>query len=156
MLGDFEVIFSRLDVVRSGCLVDFQTCCWVTFSSASPVHPSFAKNTILLNPETFSCLDYKWVWTSDLLKGEEVEVGHLVPWQVEVVANCSVEVVSGRPPVLSAPHSTCPCCPNLVPKKEDKYKTEATTGELGTKNNDVKFFLLTLIGSPPIERIYEM
>ena len=43
-----------------------------------------------------------------------------------------------------------------VPKKEDKHKTEATTGELDTKNNDVKFFLLTLIGSPPIERIYEM
>ena len=78
MLGDCEDIFYRLDVVCNGCQFDFQTCCWLTFSSASPVHSSFAKNTILLNPETFSCLDYKWVWTSDLLKGEEVEVGHLV------------------------------------------------------------------------------
>ena len=26
----------------------------------------------------------------------------------------SVEVVSSRTPVLSAPHSTCPCCPNLA------------------------------------------
>ena len=113
-LGVFEDIFYRLDVVRSGCQVDFQTFCWVTFSSASPVHSSFAKNTILLNPETFSSLNYKGVWTSDLLKGEEVEVGHLVPWQVEVVANCSVEVVSSRTPVLSAPHTTCPCCPHLA------------------------------------------
>ena len=37
-------------------------------------------------------------------------------------------------------------------KKEDQYKTEATTGELGTKNKDVKFFLLTLIRSPPVEK----
>ena len=47
-----------------------------------------------------------------------------------------------------------PCTLYDITKKEDQYKTEATTGELSTKNKDVKFFLLTLIGSPLIERIY--
>ena len=41
-----------------------------------------------------------------------------------------------------------------APKKEDQYKTEATTGELSTKNKDVKCFLLTLIRSPQTEELY--
>ena len=104
----------------------------VAVSSASSIHPSFAKYTIYLNPETLTSPNYKWVWTSNLLIGEEVEVGHLVPWQVEVDRSqplfyfvphsqssstrlkCSVEVASSRTPVLSAPHSTAPCCPNLA------------------------------------------
>ena len=114
MLGDCEDIFYRLDVVCNGCQFDFQTCCWLTFSSAFPVHSSFAKNTILLNPETFSCLNHEEVGASDLLKGEEVEVGQLVPGEVEVLAHPSVPVVPHSPPVLCAPLPAGPSVADLA------------------------------------------
>ena len=90
----------------NGCQITPQTWQCLAFSSASPIHPCFAKYAILVNPESFSSLNYKWVWTSDLLIGEEVEVGHLVPWQVEVV--------SSRTPVLNTPDSAASRCPHLA------------------------------------------
>ena len=60
----------------------------MVFSSASSVHPSLANYSIFLGPKAFPGLYYKWIGASDFLKGEEVEVRHLVPRKVEVIANC--------------------------------------------------------------------
>ena len=82
--------------------------------SAPSVHASLPKNTIFLNPETLSCLDYEGVGASDLLKWEEVEVGQLVPRQVEVLAHPGVPVVPHGPPVLRAPLPTGSSVANLA------------------------------------------
>ena len=82
--------------------------------SAPSVHSSLPKNTILLNPETFSCLNHEGVGASDLLKGEEVEVGQLVPGEVEVLAHPSVPVVPHSPPVLCAPLPAGPSVADLA------------------------------------------
>ena len=82
--------------------------------SAPSVHSSLPKNTIFLNPETFSCLNHEGVGASDLLKGEEVEVGQLVPGEVEVLAHPSVPVVPHCSPVLRAPLPAGPCVAHLA------------------------------------------
>ena len=82
--------------------------------SASPVHSSFPKYAILLNPVAFSCLNHKGVGASDLLKGEEVEVGQLMPGEVEVVAHPSVPMVPHCPPMLCTPLPARPCVAHLA------------------------------------------
>ena len=69
--------------------------------STPSVHPSFTQNAILLNPKTLSCFNNKGVGASDILKRQEVEMGQLVPGEVEVVAHPSgssdgyLRVISG-------------------------------------------------------------
>ena len=82
--------------------------------SAPSVHATLSKNTILFNPETFSCLNHEGVGASDLLKGEEVEVGQLVPGEVEVIPHPSVPVVPHCSPVLRAPLPAGPCVAHLA------------------------------------------
>ena len=82
--------------------------------STPSVHPSFTQNAILLNPKAFSCLNNKGVRASDLLKGEEVEVGQLVLREVEVITHPSVPVVPHCSPVLSAPLPAGPCVTHLA------------------------------------------
>ena len=82
--------------------------------SASPIHPSFTKNSIFLNPETFSCLDDEGVGAPDFLEGEEVEVSQLMPGEVEVLPHPGVPVVPHCSPVLRAPLPTGPCVPHLA------------------------------------------
>ena len=78
------------------------------------VHSSFPKYAILFDPIAFSCLNHKGVGASDLLKGEEVEVGQLVPGEVEVLAHPSVPVVPHGPPVLCAPLPAGPSVADLA------------------------------------------
>ena len=66
---------------------------FVLILSTPSVHSSFTQNAILLNPKAFSCLNNKGVGASDILKREEVEMGQLVPGEVEVLARPSVPVV---------------------------------------------------------------
>ena len=96
----------------SGCELFLDANC--VKISAPSIHASLPKNTIFLYPETLSCLDHEGVGTSNLLKGEEVEVGQLVPWEVEVLAHPCVPVVPHRPPVLCAPLSAGPSVAHLA------------------------------------------
>ena len=82
--------------------------------STPSVHPSFTQNAILLNPKTLSCFNNKGIGASDLLKRQEVEMGQLVPGEVEVVAHPSVPVVPHCSPVLSAPLPAGPCVTHLA------------------------------------------
>ena len=87
---------------------------FVLILSTPSVHSSFTQNAILLNPKAFSCLNDKGVRASDLLKGEEVEVGQLVPGEVEVIPHPSVPVVPHCSPVLRAPLPAGPCVAHLA------------------------------------------
>ena len=91
--------------------ITLSSCC---FFSTSPIHPSFSKYAILLNPVALSCLQHKGVGASDLLKGEEIEVGQLVPGEVEVVAHPGVPVVPHCSPVLRASLPTGPFVAHLA------------------------------------------
>ena len=82
--------------------------------SAPSIHASLPKNTIFLYPETLSCLDHERVGASDLLKREEVEVGQLVPGEVEVLPYPGVPVVPHCPPVLCAPLPARPSVAHLA------------------------------------------
>ena len=82
--------------------------------SAPSVHASLPKNTIFLNPETLSCLDYEGVGASDLLEGEEVKVSQLMPGEVEVLPHPCVPVVPHCSPVLRAPLPTGPYVSHLA------------------------------------------
>ena len=112
MFEDFETNLQRLDIYRHGSQIDLFRCCMI-FSSASSVPPYLA-NYIFLDPKAFPGLYDKWIGASDFLKGVEVEVRHLLPRKVEVLANCRVPVVPGCPPVLSAPDSAGSCSPHLT------------------------------------------
>ena len=63
----------------------------------------------MLDPIALSGLDDKGVLASYFLEREEVEVGEVVAWEVEVVSNPSVPVVGHSAPVLSASLSTRSC-----------------------------------------------
>ena len=86
----------------------------VELISTSSVHSSFPQNAILFNPKALSRLDHKWVPASHLLEGEEVEVGQLVPGEVEVIPHPSVPVVPHCSPVLRAPLPAGPCVAHLA------------------------------------------
>ena len=86
----------------------------VELISTSSVHSSFTKNSILLDPVAFSCLDDEGVGASDLLEGEEVEVSQLMPGEVEVLPHPGVPVVPHCSPVLRAPLPTGPCVSDLA------------------------------------------
>ena len=81
----------------------------VELISTSSVHSSFPQNAILFNPKALSRLDHKWVPASHLLEWEEVEVGQLVPREVEVLPYPSVPVVPHCSSVLCAPLPAGPC-----------------------------------------------
>ena len=77
--------------------------------STSSVHSSFTQHAILLNPIAFSCLDHKGVGASDLLEWEEVEVGQLVPGEVEVLPHSGVPVgvTNANFALTRHPHKSC-------------------------------------------------
>ena len=76
-------------------------------SASSPsIHSSLLQNSVLFDPIAFSGLNYKRVSAAYSLEREEVEVGEVVAWEVEVVPDPSVPVVSHGAPVLSASLST--------------------------------------------------
>ena len=108
--------------------------------SAPSIHASLPKNTIFLYPETLSCLDHERVGASDLLKREEVEMGQLVPGEVEVVAHPSVPVVPHCSPVLSAPLPAGPCVAhlaNILP-----WLSQALTCSVGA------YLIIVIFGTP--------
>ena len=97
--------------------------------STPSVHSSFTQNAILLNPKAFSCLNDKGIRASDLLKREEVEVGQLVPREVEVIPHPSVPVVPHCSPVLRAPLPAWPCVAH--PANILSWLSQALTRSMG-------------------------
>ena len=84
-------------------------CCCSTFDSSPSVHSSLLQNSVLFDPITLSGLDDKGVRAAYFLEREEVEVGEVVAWEVEVVSDPSVPVVGHGAPVLRASLSTWSC-----------------------------------------------